>query len=57
MKKYHYVHFRYQPASDIQGVPHWGQQAVYEGGGFVAQLDINRDVSIQIIQVNMFMCV
>lgn len=34
---------------DIQGVPYWGQVSVYGGGGYIADMEINRPVSKRVI--------
>ncbi len=40
----------YSSAINISGVPLWGELSVYGGGGYVANLDLNQQISLDIIQ-------
>ena len=41
--------WKYTESSKIQGMVFWGKLAVYSGGGYLAKLDINRNISLRII--------
>ena len=40
----------YTHSSDVWGIPFWAMIHTYNGGGYIANLDINRDVSLKIMQ-------
>ena len=42
--------WKYTKATEVTGVPMWGQFNIYSGGGYVANLDVNRDVSKLILK-------
>ena len=40
----------YTHSSDVWGIPFWAMIHTYNGGGYIANLDINPDVSLKIMQ-------
>ena len=42
--------WKYTPSSKVLGVPQWGLRHMYSGGGYIANLDVNRDASKIIMQ-------
>ncbi len=42
--------WKYVDSLEILGVPVWGERHTYSGGGYIANLDINRDMSKIILQ-------
>ena len=42
--------WKFTTTTEITGVPIWGKFAMYEGNGYVANLDVNKDVSVIILR-------
>lgn len=42
--------WKYTPSDAIRGEPLWAEEGYYQGGGYVANFDINREISIKIIK-------
>ncbi len=49
-KYYSHAAWQYRSAGQLSGVPVWGKLTTYSGGGFVARLDWNKNVTFAIAQ-------